>query len=133
MNWKAWSIVGVGCLALTGACGDDDDTGGAPVKCPATLSELQQLGGKACEKQGEQCLDAASICDHNFSFECNNGKWEELTGLAAPDACGGAGDGGPGGQGGASSAAVGGQGGASAAVGGQGGASAEIGGQGGAR
>jgi hypothetical protein len=87
-------------LTLTGACGGDDDDQGAAVACPTsastTASEREQLDGKACAKDGEQCLDTAPVCERNISFECKAGKWTALSGLAAPCENGGAGAGGGG-------------------------------------
>ena len=72
--------------------GGDGGTGGA-AECPADLANAD---GKACGVDGQQCLDPAEPCEHNYSVECVDGVWENLVGLAAP--CGGAGGGGAGGR-----------------------------------
>ena len=69
--------------------GGDGGIGGAAPECPA---ELATAPGKACRVEGQRCLDVREPCEGNLSVECAAGKWEALTGLAAP--CGGAGGGG---------------------------------------
>ena len=64
----------------------DGGTGGAAFACP---SDLRSAPGKACPEDGETCIDPAASCEHNWSVQCVDGRWERLPGAFAP--CAGAG------------------------------------------